>query len=131
MHNVAEVDWKTPLPTFQCVLLDREDATQNPHRFYEIRWQATLLDDGAVVRTWGRKGSVGALERWSVRTNGRFSLDALFHALFSLRLDESGVGWPLPLLQRFIAPTLQRLGGRLAPDPVAGEATPATWLSRC
>ncbi|MBA3530974.1 MAG: WGR domain-containing protein [Ardenticatenales bacterium] len=44
------------------MLLDRDDPAQNQHRFYEIRWQATLLDAGAVVRTWGRKGGLQRLQ---------------------------------------------------------------------
>jgi hypothetical protein len=34
------------------------DPQQNRLRFYDLRWQPTLFGDGALVRVWGRKGSL-------------------------------------------------------------------------
>ncbi len=42
---------------FRFVLFDRTDPPQNASRFYLVGWLPTLLDDGAVVIMYGRKGS--------------------------------------------------------------------------
>lgn len=48
--------WTHPPPGFTYLLLDRVDPAKNENRFYRIGWQPTLLDAGAVVRIYGRKG---------------------------------------------------------------------------
>jgi predicted DNA-binding WGR domain protein len=50
------VDWEKPLPGFRFVLFEMTEREINRHRFYYLAWQRTLLDAGAVVRIWGRKG---------------------------------------------------------------------------
>ena len=49
-------EWSEPPADFGQVLLDRTDPVLNARRFYQVSWEPTLLDDGAVVRTYGRKG---------------------------------------------------------------------------
>ncbi len=41
---------------FRYILFEKTDRKQNIARFYYLAWQATLLDTGAVVRLYGRKG---------------------------------------------------------------------------
>lgn len=43
-------------PGFRSIRLERVSPARNEARFYIIVWQATLLEAGAVVRMWGRKG---------------------------------------------------------------------------
>ena len=50
------MDWEKPLPDFRFVLFTLTDREANKQRFYYLAWQPTLLDAGAVVRIWGRKG---------------------------------------------------------------------------
>lgn len=49
-------EWSEPPADFGQVLFDRTDPALNARRFYQVSWEPTLLDDGAVVRTYGRKG---------------------------------------------------------------------------
>ena len=49
-------EWSEPPADFGQVRFDRTDLTANARRFYQVSWEPTLLDDGAVVRTYGRKG---------------------------------------------------------------------------
>lgn len=49
-------EWSEPPADFGQVLFDRIDPAINARRFYQVSWEPTLLDDGAVVRTYGRKG---------------------------------------------------------------------------
>ncbi len=49
--------WAKPPAGFRCVLFDRTDPPRNAQRFYLIGWLPTLLDDGAVVIMYGRKGT--------------------------------------------------------------------------
>jgi len=42
--------------SFCYALFERVNPARNEARFYYVSWQATLFDDGAVVRLWGRKG---------------------------------------------------------------------------
>ena len=35
------------------------DHAKNRHRFYMIRWQKSLWEGGAIVRSWGRIGCKG------------------------------------------------------------------------
>ena len=44
------------LPGFTSLRLERVNPAKNEKRFYYISWQPTLLDSGAVVRIYGRKG---------------------------------------------------------------------------
>ncbi len=50
------MNWESPPPGFRYVLFDRTEPGQNVYRFYLVAWLPTLLDDGAVVRVYGRKG---------------------------------------------------------------------------
>ncbi len=49
-------EWTEPPVDFGQVLFDRTDLAFNARRFYQVSWEPTLLDEGAVVRTYGRKG---------------------------------------------------------------------------
>lgn len=49
-------EWHEPPANFGLVLFDRTDLAVNARRFYQVSWEPTLLDDGAVVRIYGRKG---------------------------------------------------------------------------
>lgn len=49
-------EWSEPPVDFGEVCFDRTDPAVNARRFYRVSWEPTLLDDGAVVRTYGRKG---------------------------------------------------------------------------
>jgi predicted DNA-binding WGR domain protein len=49
-------EWRTPPPGFRAVRFDRTDRSANARRFYQVSWEPTLLDAGAVVRMYGRKG---------------------------------------------------------------------------
>jgi predicted DNA-binding WGR domain protein len=50
------MDWESPQPNFRFVLFERVDPSKNARRFYWLGWQATLFDEQAVVRVFGRKG---------------------------------------------------------------------------
>jgi predicted DNA-binding WGR domain protein len=50
------MDFEQAPDSFGYVVFDRSDRDADARRFYMIAWQSTLLDDGAVVRTFGRKG---------------------------------------------------------------------------
>lgn len=50
------MDWGSPPPGFRFVQFERVEPEENIHRFYLVGWLPTLLDDGAVVRLYGRKG---------------------------------------------------------------------------
>ncbi len=50
------MNWESPPTGFRYVLFDRTEPGQNVYRFYLVAWLPTLLDDGAVVRVYGRKG---------------------------------------------------------------------------
>jgi hypothetical protein len=52
-----EDQWTNPPSDFRCVLFDRTDPPKNAQRFYLVGWLPTLLDDGAVVMMYGRKGA--------------------------------------------------------------------------
>ena len=41
---------------FTYLLFERVNLKRNEARFYYLAWQPTLLDAGAVVRIFGRKG---------------------------------------------------------------------------
>lgn len=44
----------TPLPNFNSITLHRINPERNQHRFYQVKWASTLLDDGAIIRIYGR-----------------------------------------------------------------------------
>jgi predicted DNA-binding WGR domain protein len=44
----------TPLANFNSITLHRINPEQNEYRFYQLKWTSTLLDDGAIVRIYGR-----------------------------------------------------------------------------
>jgi predicted DNA-binding WGR domain protein len=46
----------TPPQNFQSLLFERVNLACNEHRFYYLGWQQTLIDAGAIVRIYGRKG---------------------------------------------------------------------------
>ncbi len=41
---------------FRYILFEKVDPARNMARFYYLAWQATLLESGAIVRLYGRKG---------------------------------------------------------------------------
>ena len=45
--------------TVQLLVLERRDAEQNMARFYVLSMQPTLFGDTALVREWGRIGTLG------------------------------------------------------------------------
>ena len=49
-------EWREPPADFGRVRFDRTDPALNARRFYQVSWEPTLLDEGAVVRVYGRKG---------------------------------------------------------------------------
>ncbi|MEW5959978.1 MAG: WGR domain-containing protein [Chloroflexota bacterium] len=51
------MNWETPPLGFHSVLFDRTEPGQNAYRYYLVAWWPTLLDEGAVIRTYGRKGA--------------------------------------------------------------------------
>jgi len=42
--------------SFRYALFERVNPERNERRFYYLSWQATLFNEGSVVRLWGRKG---------------------------------------------------------------------------
>lgn len=50
------MDWSSPPADFRFILFERHSPTENVARFYWLGWQPSLIDDGAVVRLYGRKG---------------------------------------------------------------------------
>ena len=42
-------------PGFTYLLLERVNPQQNENRFYYLAWQPSLFEEGAVVRSYGRK----------------------------------------------------------------------------
>ena len=48
--------WTTAPDDFHYILLELVNPEANEYRYYYLGWQPTLLDDGAVVRIYGRKG---------------------------------------------------------------------------
>ena len=43
-----------PLPNFNSITFQRINSRWNEYRFYQIKWAPTLLDDGAIIRVYGR-----------------------------------------------------------------------------
>ncbi len=57
MEEIVElVEAQAAPASFRYALFERVDPERNEARFYYVSWQATLFEDGAVVRLWGRKG---------------------------------------------------------------------------
>jgi predicted DNA-binding WGR domain protein len=57
MSKTNSIDqWETPPEQFQAIGFERVNPERNEQRYYYISWQPTLIDDGAVVRIYGRKG---------------------------------------------------------------------------
>jgi predicted DNA-binding WGR domain protein len=50
------MDWENPPPGFQYILFELINPHKNMRRFYYLGFQATLIDESAVVRFWGRIG---------------------------------------------------------------------------
>lgn len=50
------MDWLSPPTDFQFILFERRNRAENVARFYYLGWQPSLIDAGAVVRLYGRKG---------------------------------------------------------------------------
>lgn len=50
------MDWSSPPADFRFVLFERHNQAENIARFYWLGWQPSLIDTGAVVRLYGRKG---------------------------------------------------------------------------
>ena len=48
--------WKTPPANFRFIVFERIYPAKYECRFYFVGWQLTLIDEGAVVRLFGRKG---------------------------------------------------------------------------
>ncbi len=57
MNKQLNVDrFATPPENFQALLFERVNPAKNEARFYYLGWQPTLIDTGAVVRIYGRRG---------------------------------------------------------------------------
>ena len=57
MRYTAAMDMMPFLPeNFRYILFEKTAPQRNVDRFYYVAWQATLLDDGAILRLYGRKG---------------------------------------------------------------------------
>lgn len=52
----TKMDLATPPPGFSYILFERVNPEANENRFYYISFQPTLVDSGAVVILYGRKG---------------------------------------------------------------------------
>ena len=50
------MDWNTPPPDFRTVIFDLTQPAENVYRYYCVTWQTDLFGEGAVVRSYGRKG---------------------------------------------------------------------------
>ena len=50
------MDFEQAPESFGYIVFDRTEHDTDTRRFCMIAWQSTLLDDGAVVHTFGRKG---------------------------------------------------------------------------
>jgi predicted DNA-binding WGR domain protein len=50
------MDWTNPPDNFSYVLFDLVNPEINQNRFYYIAYQPTLVDAGAVIILYGRKG---------------------------------------------------------------------------
>ena len=60
------------------ILLERVDPTQNMARYYVLSIEPTLFGDSALVREWGRIGSMGQrrTEFFPQPTEAHLALDA-------------------------------------------------------
>lgn len=56
MEHTSATAWRRPPAGFSAVVFDCTDPVVNARRYYRVSWEPTLLDEGAVVRTYGRKG---------------------------------------------------------------------------
>ena len=45
------------------IYLERHDAKQNMHRFYQLFVMPGLFDDWSLVKEWGRVGSPGTVRK--------------------------------------------------------------------
>jgi predicted DNA-binding WGR domain protein len=45
------------------IYLERHDAKQNMHRFYQLLVMPGLFDDWSLVKEWGRVGSPGTVRK--------------------------------------------------------------------
>jgi predicted DNA-binding WGR domain protein len=53
---VALLEANTAPASFGYALFEKVSRERNEDRYYYLAWQPTLVDEGAVVRLWGRKG---------------------------------------------------------------------------
>jgi hypothetical protein len=54
-------NWETPPANFSFILFERVRPEQNECCFYYLAYLPTLLDERAVIRLYGRKGSAQRL----------------------------------------------------------------------
>lgn len=45
------------------IYLERHDAKQNMHRFYQLFVMQGLFDDWSLIKEWGRVGSPGTVRK--------------------------------------------------------------------
>ena len=91
------MDFEQAPEHFGHVIFNRTDRDTDAQRFYMIAWQSTLLDNGAVVRTFGRKGRWKRVITTPIprcrlpgRSSGRQSKPASATATASLNPADSG-----------------------------------------
>jgi predicted DNA-binding WGR domain protein len=70
------------LPVSVCLV--SIDPAKNRYRRYRITWQPTLWGEGALVRSWGRRGSIGRSQRTVYPDQA--SAQQAFQRLLRLRL---------------------------------------------
>jgi predicted DNA-binding WGR domain protein len=85
-NKQMEISARSPRGKLQMLVLERRDESRNMARFYVLAVEPTLLGDSALVREWGRIGTIGrrrldlhpdaaaageALEKWLARKTQR------------------------------------------------------------
>ena len=104
------MDFEQAPDSFGYVVFDRTDRDADARRFYMIAWQSTLLDDGAVVRTFGRKG------RWKRVHDHPLPLAA---GRLAVHPGDGQDPPPSPLPHRRIGLTLGKKKGPAEAEPLA------------
>jgi hypothetical protein len=104
------MDFEQAPDDFGYVVFDRTDRVSLSRRFYMIAWQSTLLDGGAVVRTFRRKG------RWKRVIATPFPPRWAMPPRKLERVAPARVGQPHVVYQRTLAPR-DACGGQHAIPP--------------
>jgi predicted DNA-binding WGR domain protein len=77
-HFVMFNDQTLAPQRIQLLVLERVDKTQNMARYYVLSIEPTLFGDAALVREWGRLGSIGwrRIDLYSIGSDAQIALDA-------------------------------------------------------